>query len=142
MFYWCWLMDCTTIVQAIRGPKRKIKKSIFIGTIFPVKNKKQIEERLVQISEEFAKANHNAWAYRLLYKDNKIITDFDDDGEVRGTAGRVIMTHLENNRLVNVLLVVTRYYGGINLGKGGLIRAYSQTALDLVDNVEIIQWKK
>ena len=126
--------------DSIRGPKLKIKKSVFISSIYHVKNGKEQNTKLGSIREEFSKASHNAFAFRLM-ENGVLRSDLSDDGEVKGTAGRVILQHLENMNLVNVLLVVTRFYGGINLGKGGLIRAYSKTAKDLLDNIELIEFK-
>lgn len=123
--------------RSIRGPKHKIKKSIFIASIYSVKNENELNIKLKSIKEEFSKASHNAYAFRLM-ENSAMRSDLSDDGEVKGTAGRVILQHLENINAVNVLLVVTRFYGGINLGKGGLIRAYSKTAKDLLDNIEMI----
>ena len=125
-----------TIALPIRGPKIKISKSIFIATIFPISTEAEFKTRLDEIKKDFSKASHNAWAYRFLEGD-KIFSDFHDDGEVKGTAGRILMQHLEKTLLVNVLLIVTRFYGGINLGKGGLIRSYSRTAMDLLENIEL-----
>ncbi len=125
---------------SIRGPKHKIKKSVFIASIFPIKNETEQRTKLDSIREEFSKASHNAFAYRLM-ENGVLRSDLSDDGEVKGTAGRVILQHLDNMNLVNVLLVVTRFYGGVNLGKGGLIRAYSKTAKDLLDNIELIEFK-
>jgi len=130
----------STISQPIRGPKLKIKKSIFIATIFPISDEAQFKTRLEEIKKDFSKASHNAWAYRFI-DDNKIFSDFHDDGEVKGTAGRILMQHLEKKELVNILIVVTRFYGGINLGKGGLIRSYSRTTMDLLDNIKTISLK-
>ena len=126
-----------TIASSIRGPKIKIKKSIFIATIFPISSEAEFKARLQEIKKDFSKASHNAWAYRFIASD-KILSDFHDDGEVKGTAGRILMQHLEKKSLINILLVITRFYGGINLGKGGLIRSYSRTAMDLLDNIELI----
>lgn len=126
-----------TISQATRGPKIKVKKSIFIATIFPISNEADFKTRLSEINKDFSKASHNAWAYRFIAND-MIFSDFHDDGEIRGTAGRILIQHLEKNSLVNILLVVTRFYGGINLGKGGLIRSYSRTAMDLLENIKFL----
>lgn len=122
------------ITEPLRGPKIKVKKSIFIASVFPVSNDDQIGLCLDEIKKEFNKASHNAYAFVLMEKKN-IRSDFHDDGEVKGTAGRVILQNIERKSLVNILLVVTRFYGGINLGKGGLIRAYSETAHDLLENI-------
>lgn len=129
-------MDLTLhrINEPIRGPKIKVKKSIFIASIYPVSDEVQITGYLEEIKREFRKASHNAYAFVLMGKE-KIRSDFHDDAEVKGTAGRIILQNLERKSLVNVLLVVTRFYGGINLGKGGLIRAYSETVHDLLENI-------
>ena len=121
------------ISEPIRGPKIKVKKSIFIASIYPVTDDDQLVSNISKIKQEFIKASHNAYAYILSEK--KIRSDYHDDGEVKGTAGRVILQNLERKKLVNILLVVTRFYGGVNLGKGGLIRAYSETARDLLENI-------
>ncbi|MCY3412157.1 MAG: YigZ family protein [Candidatus Heimdallarchaeota archaeon] len=116
------------ITQAMRGPKIKIKRSIFFASIYPIHSEKELENNVKNLRAEFPKASHHAYAYILEGR-----ADYFDDGEVKGTAGRVILQNLENQLLNNVLLVVTRIYGGVNLGKGGLIKAYSQTAKDLLD---------
>jgi len=121
-----------TIEGSYRGPKYRVKKSIFIASIYHVDSHQEVKDTLAKVGKEFRKASHNSWAFRLR-EGGEIISDDNDDGEVKGTAGRVIATHIEE--FVNVLLVVTRFYGGINLGKGGLIRSYSKTALDLMTNI-------
>ena len=125
--------------SSVRGPKYKIKKSVFIATIYSIQDNLGLVEKIKSVREEFSKASHNAYAFRLM-EDGVERSDLSDDGEVKGTAGRVILQHLENMNVMNVLLVVTRFYGGINLGKGGLIRAYSKTAKDLLDNIELIEF--
>ncbi len=80
------------------------------------------------------KASHNAWALRC-ETDTGIWEESSDDGEVSGCAGKPIMNILQHMGVVNVLVVVTRYYGGINLGPAGLIRAYSSTAKELLENI-------
>jgi len=128
-----------TVSQPYRGPKLREKKSIFIATIYPVANKKEIDTRLAEIREEFDDASHNAYAYRFM-RDGLPVADRDDDGEVPNTAGQPILNILGKNDLINVLLIVTRYYGGINLGRGGLLRNYSGTALDLIDNIPLLEF--
>ncbi len=123
-----------SIERSYRGPKFKFKKSVFIASIYSVSGRKEVKQIRERVSEEFRKASHNAWAFRILM-DGNVVEDDGDDGEVKGTAGRMIATHLEHSGLVNVILFVTRFYGGINLGKGGLIRSYSKVAKELVDNI-------
>lgn len=128
-----------TVSQPYRGPKLREKKSIFQATIYPVENETEIDTRLKEINDEFDDASHNAYAYRFL-RDGKPVADRSDDGEVPNTAGQPILNILGNYEMINVLLIVSRYYGGINLGRGGLLRNYSQTAQDLLDNIPIVEF--
>ncbi|MDH5402780.1 MAG: YigZ family protein [Candidatus Heimdallarchaeota archaeon] len=128
-----------SVNNKIRGPKIIIKKSRFIATIIPVSTYEEIVSELQILSKEMKKASHNAFAYRIL-ENNVLREDLHDDGEVPTTAGIPILNVLRNSNLINILLVVSRYYGGINLGKGGLIRAYSQTAKDLVAHINLIDF--
>ncbi len=123
-----------TIERSYRGPKFKFKKSVFLASIYSVTSRKEVKQIRESISKEFRKASHNAWAFRIRI-DGNVVEDYGDDGEVKGTAGRVLATHLEHSDLVDVILFVTRFYGGINLGKGGLLRSYSKVAKELVDNI-------
>ena len=119
-----------TIAESGRGPKIKIKKSIFIATIFRVVSKNDVEDHISKIQEEFKKATHNAYAYRI---GNPVSwEESSDDGEVKGCAGKPIMNILQKQEITNTLVVVTRFYGGVKLGPGGLIRAYSKTASGLI----------
>lgn len=120
--------------QSGRGMKVVIKKSQFIATAYKVKKVEEKTELLEQVTKEMKKASHNAWALRC-ETPTGIWEDSSDDGEVSGCAGKPIMTILQHLELVNVLVVVTRYYGGINLGPAGLIKAYSSTAKQLVENI-------
>ncbi len=119
-----------TINDSGRGPKIKIKKSIFITTIFHISSQDEAQQHLIKIQEEFRKATHNAYAFRL---GNPISwEESSDDGEVKGCAGKPIMNILQKQELTNILVVVTRFYGGVKLGPGGLIRAYSKSAAGLI----------
>ena len=97
----------------------EINKSKFIGILFPVVSQEDFKMQLQAINKEWPKATHYCYAYRInnLEKSN-------DDGEPSGTAGRPILEFLKANDLENVGLVVVRYFGGIKLGAGGLLRAY------------------
>lgn len=108
--------------------EQDIKKSRFISRIIPVKNEEDAQAELATIRETEAKATHNCFAYVL--GDHQDIQRASDDGEPSGTAGAPILEVLKREHLTNVLVVVTRYFGGIKLGAGGLIRAYgSSTSL-------------
>lgn len=108
--------------------EQDIKKSRFISRIIPVKTQEDAQAKLAAIRETEAKATHNCFAYVL--GDHQDIQRASDDGEPSGTAGAPILEVLKREHLTNVLVVVTRYFGGIKLGAGGLIRAYgSSTSL-------------
>lgn len=93
----------------------------------------EAEELYKKTSEEFKKATHNAFAYRIGYPVEW--EESSDDGEVKGCAGLPIMNILRNKEITNILVIVTRFYGGIKLGPAGLIRSYSHCATDLIDKI-------
>ena len=99
------------------------KKSRFIGTAVPVNSKDEAEAKIKDLQKLYKDATHNCFAYRVI-EGNQIIERQNDDGEPSGTAGMPILTVLRGEELLNVAIVVTRYYGGILLGTGGLNRAY------------------
>jgi uncharacterized YigZ family protein len=102
----------------------KIKRSRFIARSFPVKDEEQVKTHLTDLTRQEYKANHHCWAARFITGEER----FSDDGEPGGSAGQPILQQLQGVGLVNSLIVVTRYFGGIKLGTGGLARAYSEVA--------------
>lgn len=110
-----------------------IKKSQFICRLFPAQTEKEAKEIIKEISHEYRDATHNCTAY--------VVSDgegYDDDGEPGGTAGRPMLNVLKKNELNNVVAIVTRYFGGIKLGAGGLVRAYSKSVLETLSIAEIV----
>lgn len=103
------------------------KKSKFIGYIKPVKTVKEAEEFVNYIKERHPNATHNCSAYRVV-EDGQEYYKPDDDGEPSGTAGKPIGEIFVNMGIYNLVVVVTRYFGGIKLGAGGLIRNYAKTS--------------
>ena len=101
------------------------KKSKFIANVFYIESKEEAEEIIKNINKKYHDARHNCYAYRVITSDG-IIEKASDDGEPSGTAGAPMLTILSKNNLANVLVVVTRYFGGILLGTGGLVKAYSE----------------
>ena len=101
------------------------KKSRFIGTCRPVKTEEEALAFIAQVKSQYWDASHNVYAYIL--RDSGV-QRFSDDGEPQGTAGIPVMDTLKKAGVVDVAVVATRYFGGILLGGGGLIRAYSHTA--------------
>ena len=100
------------------------KKSRFIGRCFPVASEEEAMEKLAGVRRLHYDATHNCWAYALSNGAQR----FSDDGEPGGTAGMPIMDTLIRREIKDALIVVTRYFGGILLGSGGLVRAYSRSA--------------
>ena len=113
------------------------KKSKFIANVFYVENTKTAEDILKEVKKKYYDARHNCYAYRI--NENGILKEkSSDDGEPSGTAGMPILNILQKNELLNVLVVVTRYFGGILLGTGGLVRAYSDATIKGIEDAEII----
>lgn len=117
------------------------KKSKFIANLFYVESKSEAEAIIKEIRKKYHDARHNCIAYRV-YDNKTIIEKASDDGEPSGTAGAPMLEILKNNNLCNVLVIVTRYFGGVLLGTGGLVRAYSDSALKAIDkSTKIIKCK-
>lgn len=114
------------------------KKSEFIGYIAPVKTNDEAVAFINSIKAQHRKARHNVYAY-ILREDN--ISRYSDDGEPQGTAGVPILEVLQKRGLTDVCLVVTRYFGGILLGGGGLLRAYSHAASIACDAAQIMDMR-
>ncbi len=115
----------------------EIKKSRFICTMARIENEDQAKNIIAKVSKDNAKANHNCFAYML--GDDDHIQRESDNGEPSGTAGVPILEVLKMNQLHNVLAVVTRYFSGIKLGAGGLIRAYSNATSTTIDSLGIVK---
>ena len=113
-----------------------VKKSKFIANFIKVSSKEEAEEEIKKIKKKYFDARHNCIAYRIL-EDETIIERFSDDGEPSGTAGSPMLNILQKNNLINVVIVVTRYFGGILLGTGGLVRAYSDVLLKAIEESNI-----
>lgn len=102
------------------------KKSKFIANLICVETVEDAENTIKSIKKKYFDARHNCIAYRIV-ANGSIIEKSSDDGEPSGTAGAPMLNILQKNNLANVLIVVTRYFGGILLGTGGLVRAYSES---------------
>ena len=111
------------------------KRSRFIGAAFPIKTRDEAEKIIAETKSKYWDAKHNVYAYIL--RDGNI-KRFSDDGEPQGTAGMPVLDVIDKKGLVDVLVIVTRYFGGILLGTGGLVHAYSHSASLAVDESKII----
>ena len=106
------------------------RKSVFIGSIAPVSDEAEVRAFIEKIKKEYYDARHNVYAYIL---DGGMISRFTDDGEPKGSAGIPVLNVLKMSGVDGVCVVVTRYFGGILLGTGGLVRAYSAAAKAALD---------
>ena len=105
------------------------KKSRFLGGVYPVTSEQEAKEILERVRKQHYDARHNCWCYILKSGQKR----YSDDGEPQGTAGQPMLNVFEREGVVDVLCVVTRYFGGILLGAGGLCRAYTKAAKDALD---------
>ena len=105
------------------------KRSRFIGHVWRVESEEDARARVEEMKKKYYDARHNCWCY--IIKDGPV--RYSDDGEPQGTAGQPMLNVFQREGVENVVCVVTRYFGGILLGAGGLVRAYTQSAKDALD---------
>ena len=109
------------------------KKSKFICSLFYTNSIDKAEDKIAYIKKKYNDARHNVFAY---------IVQENNDGEPQGTAGKPILSILEKRKITNICCIITRYFGGVLLGSGGLVRAYSSTCIGAIDKSEIIMMKE
>lgn len=114
------------------------KKSKFICNLYYIESVEEAEEIIKQVNKKYFDARHNCYAFRIC-TENGIIERFSDDGEPSGTAGGPMLNILSSQNLSNILVIVTRYFGGILLGTGGLVKAYSGATKEALDNADIVE---
>ncbi|WP_426416308.1 YigZ family protein [Aestuariirhabdus sp. LZHN29] len=113
------------VPDASASNELEIKRSRFIGFIEPVSSREQALELLTRLRQQYPDARHHCWAYRVGSPRSPSAEACSDDGEPQGTAGRPMLNVLQHQSISDVMVVVVRYFGGIKLGAGGLIRAYT-----------------
>lgn len=113
------------------------RKSVFIGEALPVKNEAEALAFLDSVKKHYPDARHHVYAY--VVRENAIMR-FSDDGEPQGTAGIPILDIIRKKELTDIAIVVTRYFGGTLLGTGGLVHAYSASALGAIDEAQVITY--
>ncbi|MCQ1537176.1 YigZ family protein [Methanosarcina sp. KYL-1] len=118
--------------------RKEFKNSIFIGYAQPVKSENEAKAFIKEIKELHSDANHNVSAY-LVREGGSFALKYDDDGEPAGSSGKPVLRVLELKEIQNAAVVVTRYFGGIKLGFGGLSRAYRETAAATIEEAEVIE---
>lgn len=114
------------------------KKSKFIAHIFYVENAEEADKYIKQMKKIYNDARHNCFAYAIETGDGGIAVKYNDDGEPQGTAGAPMLRLILEQGLSNILVIVTRYFGGILLGTGGLVRAYSKAVEEALKQAEIV----
>ena len=115
------------------------KKSIFIGHACPVQSEEEAQAYVKKMKNAYMDARHNVWAYMMK---GEIVARYSDDGEPQGTAGVPVLDTIRKSGVTDAVVVVTRYFGGILLGAGGLVRAYSHTARLALEAAHIITYEQ
>ncbi len=116
----------------------KIKSSKFFGRVFPCSDEIEAEEILKKIQKNQYDATHHCFAYRVGLGNNSKFR-YSDAGEPTGTAGRPIYDQIEGKKLTNLIIIVTRYFGGTKLGTGGLTHAYSDSAAAAIEKAGVVE---
>lgn len=115
------------------------KKSVFLSFVLPIKTVQEATEKIQFFQKSYADARHVVYAYTVLDQESgQHYQKFSDDGEPAGTAGKPILEVLRKEEVENVLLIVVRYFGGVLLGAGGLTRAYTRGAVDVLSLVKYL----
>lgn len=128
--------DSYNVIKQSGESEIVVTKSRFIGNLVSVSSASEAEEYISSVRKKYNDARHNCWAY-IVMDGNMIVSKCSDDGEPSGTAGRPILSIMEGAGLVNAVCTVTRYFGGVLLGTGGLVRAYSDAASSALENALI-----
>lgn len=121
----------------------EVERSRFITTVQEVTSPEAAQAFVAELKAEFPDANHNCWAYLVGPPGSSGRIGLSDDGEPHGVAGKPMLTTLQHSGLGDTAVVVTRYFGGIKLGKGGMVRAYTaavQTAFEKLPRTQRIDW--
>lgn len=128
------------ICQTITEVDYEIKKSRFIGVVMPCQDENSALQQLQKLAKQHPQANHLAFAWRIRQADGFITERCFDAGEPSGTAGRPILAPLEGQAIINTVVGVIRYFGGIKLGTGGLTRAYGTAAKMALEKCALEPW--
>ena len=114
-----------------------IKKSKFISIALNVNSVQECEQKLTEYRKTYYDSNHVTFAYVV-----GVLERCSDDGEPSGTAGKPLLNIIKQKKLTNVLLIVVRYFGGIKLGAGGLVRAYNDSGVKALETAEVVELKR
>lgn len=128
------------ICQGITEVDYEIKKSRFIGVVMPCQDEQSALVQLQKLLNQHPQANHLAFAWRIRQPEGAITERCHDGGEPSGTAGRPILAPLAGQGIINTVVGVIRYFGGVKLGTGGLTRAYGTAAKMALDKATLLPW--
>lgn len=131
------IKDSYKTIDEFCREEKKIKNSRFIASAFPIKDRKDAEKFFKTVKKEFFNAHHHPFAY--IYGFNKEYYRFSDEGEPSGTSGKSIFNAIEKYSLTNIIVIVSRYFGGTKLGTGGLKQAYFSTADLCLSKCKIVE---
>jgi len=115
------------------------KKSKFIAFFMPYD---KFDEIMQKLKEKHPKARHFVYAYRYLNEFDQIVENCSDDGEPRGTSGKPSLAVLSGAEIINSAVIIVRYFGGVKLGTGGLVRAYSSSVNEVINISKLFEYKK
>ena len=113
----------------------EVKKSRFIARVYPVSSRDEVREHVARAHRDYPDARHVCWAYQIGRPGSAAEAAMNDDGEPSGTAGKPILNVIQHKDMGDVLVIVVRYFGGIKLGAGGLVRAYAGAAESVLSEV-------
>lgn len=113
----------------------EVKKSRFIARVYPVGSRDEVRERVAEANRDYPDARHVCWGYQIGRPGSAAEAAMNDDGEPSGTAGKPILNVIQHKDMGDVLVIVVRYFGGIKLGAGGLVRAYAGAAESVLSEV-------
>ena len=125
-------------INSISAASLEVKKSKFHSFLVPFS---EFEDKLNELKKNHPKANHFVTAFRYLNEYNQIIEGSSDDGEPKGSSGKPTLKVLEGNDIINAAIITIRYFGGILLGIGGLVKAYSNVANLAIKNAKLLEYK-
>jgi len=131
------MSDVYYTVEAEASASRTVEGSRFLAEVVPIADREEADGRVQAVREREHKASHHCSAYRVGVEGD--VYRYDDDGEPTGTAGRPLLRQIDARDLTNTLVVVTRYFGGTELGTGGLARAYADAADAALSRAEIVE---
>lgn len=121
--------------------KQKVGACRFFGSARPIHSEEQANTFMDDVKQKYPNASHYVFAYVIKGDDNDIVK-YSDDGEPASSSGPPVLQSIEARGLVNVMVIITRFYGGVNQGFGGLIRAYGSTASYTLDNATVVEYDR